>query len=65
MRRLSVGCDCAGTHVVLGDLKLEAAKAAGKIFEDAGFETSAIAVDKPHPQAEPVRPMKSATLRNF
>ena len=35
----------AGKHVVLGDLKLEAAKVAAKIFEDAGFETSAIAVD--------------------
>lgn len=35
----------AGKHVVLGDLKLEAAQRAAKIFEDAGFETSTIAVD--------------------
>ena len=35
----------AGKHVVLGDLKIEAAQAAAKIFEEAGFETSAIAVD--------------------
>ena len=35
----------AGKHVVLGDLKLEAAQAAAKIFEGAGFETSTIAVD--------------------
>ena len=35
----------AGKHVVLGDLKLEAAQAAAKIFEDAGFDTSAVAVD--------------------
>lgn len=35
----------AGKHVVLGDLKLEAAQAAAKILSDAGFETSAVAVD--------------------
>ncbi len=35
----------AGKHVVLGDLKLEAAQAAADILENAGFETSAIAVD--------------------
>jgi len=35
----------AGKHIVLGDLKLEAALAAAKIFEGAGFETSTIAVD--------------------
>ena len=35
----------AGKHVVLGDLKLEAAKVAAKIFSDAGFDVSAIAVD--------------------
>lgn len=35
----------AGQHVVLGDLKIENANAAAKIFEDAGFETSTIAVD--------------------
>ena len=35
----------AGKHVVLGDLKLEAAEAAAKILSDAGFETSAVAVD--------------------
>ena len=35
----------AGKHVVLGDLKLEAALSAAKIFEGAGFETSTIAVD--------------------
>lgn len=35
----------AGKHIVLGDLKLEAAKAAAQIFEGAGFETSTIAVD--------------------
>ena len=35
----------SGKHVVLGDLKLEAAQAAAEIFEGAGFETSAIAVD--------------------
>ena len=35
----------AGKHVVLGDLKIEAANTAAKIFEDAGFETSTAAVD--------------------
>ncbi len=35
----------AGQHVVLGDLKIENANAAAKIFEDAGFETSTVAVD--------------------
>ena len=35
----------AGKHVVLGDLKLETANAAAKIFEGAGFQTSTIAVD--------------------
>lgn len=35
----------AGKHVVLGDLKLTAAQSAAKIFDDAGFETSAVAVD--------------------
>ena len=35
----------AGNHVVLGDLKIENANAAAKILEDAGFETSTIAVD--------------------
>lgn len=35
----------AGKKIILGDLKLEAAQSAAKILEDAGFETSAIAVD--------------------
>ncbi len=35
----------AGKHVVLGDLKIEAADAAAEILENAGFETSTIAVD--------------------
>ena len=35
----------AGKHIVLGDLKLEAAQAAAEILENAGFETSAISVD--------------------
>ena len=35
----------AGKHVVLADLRQEAADAAAKILEDAGFETSTIAVD--------------------
>ena len=35
----------AGKHVVLGDLKIEAANTAAKIFEDAGFETSTAAVN--------------------
>ena len=46
----SIGQACArrvgaGKHIVLGDLKLEAANAAAKIFDGAGFETSTIAVD--------------------
>lgn len=35
----------AGKHIVLGDLKQENADAAAKILEDAGFETSTVAVD--------------------
>ena len=35
----------AGKHVVLGDLKIDAANTAAKILEDAGFEISTIAVD--------------------
>ena len=35
----------AGRHVVLADLRLEAAQGAAKILEDAGFETSAVAAD--------------------
>ena len=35
----------AGHHVVLGDLKKESADAAAQILEDAGFETSTVAVD--------------------
>ncbi len=35
----------AGKKIVLGDLKLEAAQSAAKIFEDAGFDTSAVAAD--------------------
>ena len=35
----------AGKHIVLGDLREENAAAAAKVLEDAGFETSAIAVD--------------------
>ncbi len=35
----------AGKHVVLADLRLEAAETAAKLFEDAGFETSAVAAD--------------------
>ncbi len=35
----------AGKHVVLGDLKIEAANAAAEILENAGFETSTVAVD--------------------
>lgn len=35
----------AGKHVVLGDLRQEAADSAAKILEDAGFEVSTIAVD--------------------
>ncbi len=35
----------AGKHVVLGDLKQSAADVAAEILEEAGFETSTIAVD--------------------
>ena len=35
----------AGRHIVLGDLRQEAADAAAKVLEDAGFEVSTIAVD--------------------
>jgi len=35
----------AGKHVVLADLKLEAAQSAANILEDAGFECSAVAGD--------------------
>ena len=35
----------AGKHVVLADLKLEAAQAAAKTLDDAGFETSATQTD--------------------
>ena len=35
----------AGKHVVLGDLRKEAADAAAEILENAGFETSTLAVD--------------------
>lgn len=35
----------AGRHVVLGDLKKENADTAAQILEDAGFETSTLAVD--------------------
>jgi len=35
----------AGKHIVLGDLKIEAAQSAAKILSDAGFETSSVAVD--------------------
>ena len=35
----------AGKHVVLADLRLEAAESAAKLLEDAGFETSAVAAD--------------------
>lgn len=35
----------AGRHVVLADLRLEAAESAAKLLEDAGFETSAVAAD--------------------
>ena len=35
----------AGKKIILGDLKLEAARSAAKILDDAGFETSAVAVD--------------------
>ena len=35
----------AGRHVVVADLRVEAADAAAKILTDAGFETSTIAVD--------------------
>ena len=35
----------AGRHVVLADLRLDAAQAASKILGDAGFETSATQAD--------------------
>ncbi|MBR1870831.1 MAG: SDR family oxidoreductase [Kiritimatiellae bacterium] len=35
----------AGKHVVLADLRLEAAQKAAQTLEDAGFETSAVAAD--------------------
>ena len=35
----------AGKHVVLADKRLEAAQAAAKTLEDAGFDTSAVAAD--------------------
>ena len=35
----------AGKHVVLADLRLEAAESAAMLLEDAGFETSAVAAD--------------------
>ena len=35
----------AGKHVVLADLRLEAAESAAKTLEDAGFETSAAQAD--------------------
>ena len=35
----------AGKHVVLADLRLEAAQSAAKTLEDAGFETSAVTAD--------------------
>lgn len=35
----------AGKHVVLGDLKIEAANAAAEILENAGFEVSTVEVD--------------------
>ena len=35
----------AGRHVVLADIRLEAAESAAKLLEDAGFETSAFAAD--------------------
>ena len=35
----------AGKHVVLGDLKIEAANSAAEILENAGFEVSTVAVD--------------------
>jgi NAD(P)-dependent dehydrogenase (short-subunit alcohol dehydrogenase family) len=35
----------AGKHVLLADLRIEAADAAAKVLEDAGFVTSTIAVD--------------------
>lgn len=36
----------AGKHVVLADLRIENAKKAAKILEDAGFEASAISVNR-------------------
>lgn len=35
----------AGKHIVLGDLRLEVAEQVAEVFNGAGFETSAIAVD--------------------
>lgn len=35
----------SGKHVVLADLRLEAAQSAAKTLEDAGFETSAVTAD--------------------
>ena len=35
----------AGKHIVLADLKLEAAQAAARTLDDAGFETSAVSAD--------------------
>ena len=35
----------AGRHVVLADIRLEAAESAAKLLEDAGFETSAVTAD--------------------
>ena len=35
----------AGKHIVLADKRLEAAQAAAKTLEDAGFDTSAVAAD--------------------
>ena len=35
----------AGKHIVLGDLKIDAANSAAKILEDAGFEVSTVEVD--------------------
>ncbi|HVH48799.1 MAG TPA: SDR family NAD(P)-dependent oxidoreductase [Sphingomicrobium sp.] len=35
----------AGKHVLLADLRIEAAEAAAEVLNDAGFVTSTIAVD--------------------
>ena len=40
-----VRCIGAGKHIVLADKRLEAAQAAAKTLEDAGFDTSAVAAD--------------------